>query len=115
MFPKKGNSFLNHEQYAQGIAQALKAELGSTHQTVKTLMKWTNASERTVKNWLAGVSGPRGEHLIALVRHSDVALDTFLLMAQRQPTIVASVLPSLRVRLLMAVETIDRCLDEQGR
>lgn len=115
MFPKKGNSFLNHEQYAQGIAQALQTELGSTHQAVKTLMKWTDASERTVKNWLAGVSGPRGEHLIALIQHLDAALNTFLSMAQRKSTIVSAVLPSLRERLLTAVETIDLCLSGPDR
>lgn len=111
MFPKKGNSFLDHEQYAQGIAQALQSELGATRQAAKTLMRWTDASEKTVKNWLAGVSGPRGEHLIALIQHSDAALNAFLVMAHRQPAVITSVLPSLREKLLLAVEKIDLCLD----
>jgi hypothetical protein len=34
-------------------------------------MGWTGASERAVKIWLAGSSGPRGDHLIALMRNSD--------------------------------------------
>jgi hypothetical protein len=39
MVSKKDNSFLKQEQYTKGIAQALREELGSTHQAVKTLMK----------------------------------------------------------------------------
>jgi len=112
MLPKTGSFFLSHEQYAEGIARALRTELGATHQAVKTLMKWTNANERTAKNWLAGVSGPRGEHLAALIQHSDLALDTFLHMAQRRQAVVAATLPTLRDKLLMAVATIDACLSD---
>jgi len=51
MFTKTGNSFLTQQQYADGIAKALHLELGGTHQAVKTMMRWTSANERTVKNW----------------------------------------------------------------
>ncbi|MDU0697902.1 hypothetical protein ACNFH8_12035 [Pseudomonas sp. NY15436] len=107
MFTKTGNIFLEAEQYAHQIAQALRAELGASHQATKTLMRWTNATERTVKNWLAGTSGPRGEHLVALVMHSDAALAAFLGMARRPHASMAVELPLLRQRLMAAVEAID--------
>lgn len=110
MFTKTGNSFLAQKQYAAEIARALHTELGETHQATKTLMRWTNANERTVKNWLAGNNGPRGEHLVALVKHSDLALAAFLGMAGRPHALTASELPSLRQKLQVAVEGIDSCL-----
>jgi len=91
MFPKKGKKF--HQglrsdeteiEFKGLIASALKTELGSTHQSVKTLVRWTGASDRTVKHWLAGTHGPSGEHLVALVRNSDAVLNAFMLMANRR-------------------------------
>ena len=58
--------------YRTAIAAALRDELGLTHRAVKTAMRWTGASERTVKYWIAGERGPSGEHLIALARNSDI-------------------------------------------
>ncbi|MHA6139902.1 hypothetical protein ACX3YC_21125 [Pseudomonas mohnii] len=110
MFTKTGNSFLAQKQYAAEIAKALHAELGETHQAAKTLMRWTNANERTVKNWLAGSNGPRGEHLVALIKHSDLALAAFLGMAERPYALIASELPPLRQKLQTAIEGIDSCL-----
>jgi hypothetical protein len=52
MLPKTGIVLPKAEvlgPYAQAIAYALKAELGPTHQAVKTVMGWTGAGERTVK------------------------------------------------------------------
>ncbi|KKX62381.1 hypothetical protein [Pseudomonas putida] len=114
MFTKKGNSFLAHKQYATGIARALNMELGGTHQAIKILMRWTNANERTVKNWLAGSNGPSGEHLVALIKHSDLALAAFLGMAERPDALTASELPMLRQKLQSVLEGIDSCLC-QGR
>ncbi|WP_413043806.1 hypothetical protein [Pseudomonas sp. YJ42] len=110
MFTKTGNHFLSHERYAQNLALALRGELGSTHQATKTLMRWTNANERTVKNWMAGSSGPRGEHLIALIKHSDVALAMILSLADRPFANTVLELPLLRKRLQAAVEGIDAFL-----
>lgn len=112
MFTKTGNSFLTPEHYAARIGTALRNELGSTHQATKTLMRWTNANERTVKNWLAGTCGPRGEHLVALVRHSDAALAAFLLMADRKHVVTTIELPILRQRLQSALEGIDAYLGQ---
>ena len=60
--------------YRTAIAAALRDELGLTHRAVKTAMRWTGASERTVKYWFAGERGPSGDHLVSLARHSDAVL-----------------------------------------
>nr|WP_325063985.1 helix-turn-helix transcriptional regulator [Chachezhania sediminis] len=74
----------NAADYRTAIAAALRDELGLTHRAIKTAMRWTGASERTVKYWIAGERGPSGEHLIALVRHSDFVFRTVLILANRQ-------------------------------
>lgn len=110
MFTKKCKTFPNRQEYASGLAIALQSELGSTHQAVKTLMRWTNANERTAKNWLKGTCGPRGEHLARLIQHSDAALASFLDMAERNSAVIRTTLPSLRSDLMRAVNAIDCCL-----
>jgi hypothetical protein len=72
-----------HGEYAHVIAAALRQELGLTHQAIKSAMRWTGASERTVKYWFAGERGPNGDHLIALAAHSDVVLAVLLERAGR--------------------------------
>ena len=84
--PKMGTTVhLDADQtaYRTGIADALRRELGPTHQAIKTVMRWTGASERTAKYWLSGERGPSGEHLIRLAQHSDAVLITILAMAER--------------------------------
>lgn len=81
MLPKKGIVIPNAEDlgpYSRAIAYALKCELGMTHQAAKILMGWTGAGEWTVKNWLAGVSGPSGNHLVKLIRNSEYVLQVLL-------------------------------------
>lgn len=111
MTPKTGIIFPTISElgsYPHAIAYALKSELGATHQTVKIVMSWTGAGERTVKNWLSGVSGPSGQHLVDILRHSDFALRVILMLADRRPTIAAQNLASLRESLIDAVRHIDQ-------
>jgi hypothetical protein len=87
MFPKTGRKFPAREQrpdYASSIAQALRAELGNSHQAIKTLMRWTGANERTAKNWLSGVNGPSGEHLLEIMRNSDLVFECVLELIDRK-------------------------------
>ena len=113
MLLKKGKLFPGTGQggtkadYATMIAAALREDLGPSHQGIKTAMRWTGAGERTVKNWFAGANGPSGEHLIALVRHSDAILAVFLAMAGRPNVIVDSKLADIRDRLAETVAFID--------
>src|SRR4029079_17357247 len=91
MFPKMCNKFpssarggKNKITYPSAISAALRNELGNSHRAVKTVMRWTGANERTTKNWLAGRRGPRGEHLLRLMRHSDATLEAVLQLAGRE-------------------------------
>ena len=113
---EKGHSFSEwrkkSEPYPLAIAYALKSELGSTHQAVKIIMRWTGAGERTVKNWLAGISGPSGQHLVDLMRHSDDVLQVLLILAGRQQTVAVQRLVDLRNKLAEMVEHIDISMGE---
>ena len=102
-FPKKGTSFPNRSgdgkegvSYPSMVSAALRKDLGQTHRAAKTVMRWTGASERTVKNWFAGIKGPTGEHLITLVRHSDSVLTGLLQASGRERTISEQKLIELR-------------------
>ena len=83
--PKMGTTVhLGADQaaYRKAISDTLRRELGPTHQAIKTVMRWTGASERTAKYWLSGERGPSGEHLIRLAQHSDAVLITILTKAE---------------------------------
>ena len=114
MLPKKGKVLPKGSRangagvdFNRTIAAALRAELGSTHPAVKTVMRWTGASERTVKNWLVGTHGPSGDHFVALVCHSDMVLKALLMMTGRDLVLVAVKVVDIRLKLLEAVEFID--------
>jgi hypothetical protein len=52
-------------------------------------LKWmasrhTGPVTRTAKHWLAGSAGPRGKHLIALMRNSDAVFEAVLALADRR-------------------------------
>jgi hypothetical protein len=101
-FPEKGKFFPTKNGYADkgyadeendfaaAIAAALKRSLGTTRAGAKTASAWTGANEKTVKNWFAGRYGPSGQHLVALARHSDEVLGTFLAMAGREELMAAT-------------------------
>jgi hypothetical protein len=118
MLPKKGIVFPNVENlgpFPLAGAFALKSELGSTHQAVKIIMRWTGAGERTVKNWLAGISGPSGQHLVDLIRHSDDVLAVLLILAGRQQVVAAQKFIDMRNKLVETVEQIDALMGEKDR
>ncbi len=105
--PGRGGSY-HHLNFNGAIAAALREELGSTHQAVKTVMHWTGASESAVKTWLTGSHGPSGEHLVALVRNSDEVLKIFLLLAGRSKHLLGIRIADLRSYLVETIECIDR-------
>jgi hypothetical protein len=114
---KKGNPFPNlsdngqcRSDYPSMISAALRKDLGHVRGAAKTVMQWTGASERTVKNWLAGVEAPTSEHLISLVRHSDSVLVGFLQICGRAQGVSLDRLH--RVRSILHEAT--QCLEEIG-
>lgn len=70
-------------EYPLAIAMALKEEMGGSRHSIKKLARWTGASERTVQNWLGGVRGPSGPHLVALARHSAAVHVAYMSMTGR--------------------------------
>jgi hypothetical protein len=116
MFPKTGNNFPNisgnpsSADFTVAIGQALRAELGTTRQAAKSIMKWTGSSERSAKNWLAGTHSPSGWHLIMLAKQSDSVMAVMLIMAGRELNVSALSLSALRSDLMGAVEAIDEAI-----
>jgi hypothetical protein len=81
--PIHGKS-LHSERFSEAIARALHREFDQTNSAIKTVVALTGANERAVRNWFEAKNGPNGEYLIALCRHSDQVLETFLLLAGRR-------------------------------
>ena len=75
---------LHSERFSEAIARALHREFDHTHSAIKTVVALTGANERAVRNWFEAKNGPNGEFLIALCRHSDQVLETFLFLAGRK-------------------------------
>ena len=82
---------------------------------VKIVRKWTGADERTVKNWFAGISGPSGQHLVDLIRHSDNVMEVLLILAGRHQIVAAQKLVDVRNKLAETVEQIDTLMGEENR
>jgi hypothetical protein len=121
MFPKKGNVFPapsgpegSEAKYAVVVAMALRQNLGHSHQAVKTVVRWTGASDRTVKNGFAATSGPSGEYLVALTRNSDEVFQALLMMAGRDGAIASASLLDIRCKLAAALEFIDSLIDSRA-
>jgi len=84
-FPKKGKKLPSvrtrqelARDFAQAIASALKEEL-ARGASIKTIMAWTGAGERTVKGWLAGSNGPSGMHLERLLGASEAVYERLMI------------------------------------
>jgi hypothetical protein len=110
MFPKTGNKLHgpNGPLAIQAVlAEALGNELGQTHRAVKLAMRWTGASERSVKHWFAGTHAPSACHLVELMRHSDAVLTCVMFAAGRPSQVLACELISVRTQLASALETMD--------
>ena len=79
MLPKKGKklpawkgALAGRQAYADVMADLLKKEHGDSHRAVKLLMRQTDASERTIKHWLAAQHGPDTVFFLRLVATSPV-------------------------------------------
>ena len=75
---------------------------------IKTVMAYTGAGDRAVRNWFEAKNGPNGEKLIELVRHSDEVLEAFLQMSGREEILTAKKLVDARNTLVEMLKTIDQ-------
>lgn len=78
-------------------------------------MAWTSANERTVKDWMAGTSGPRGNHLIDIIRHSDAFLGVVLGLAGREDAMAVIDLAVLRRRPIEMEAELGRLVEVASR
>ena len=106
--PSDGVAAIDEYHFAAVIAETLRDAFGGSRMAIKTVMAYTGAGERTVKNWFEAKNGPNGENLIELVRHSDEVLEAFLLMSGREEILTAKKLVDARSTLVEMVEFIDR-------
>ena len=95
-------------EFTSVIAETLRETFGGTRMSVKTVMAYTGAGERTVKNWFEGKNGPNGENLVKLVRHSDEVLEALLFMAGREDILAGKMLVDARDKLTEMLEIIDQ-------
>jgi hypothetical protein len=111
-FPKRGGAGssdfnLDDRAFAVKIAMALRSELTSRNSRAKLVSGWTGASERTVKNWIAGRYGPSGRHLVLLAQHSDQVLNAILSMAHKQDSLLAGSVEELKQKVFELAALID--------
>ncbi len=106
------NIDLDELTFVRVIAHTLRRTFGGTRTSIKTVMAFTSAGERTVKNWFEGKNGPNGDNLIELIRHSDEVLEAVLLMAGREDILQGKLLVDARDELVEMIEIIDRLRPE---
>jgi hypothetical protein len=108
MFPKSGNSFpgragrLADSDYIATISDALRGQLGTGASASKQIQRWTDASDRTARNWLTGAVGPSGYHLVRLARESDNVFAAILAMTARPELVLSQDLHAVEVALAKA-------------
>ncbi len=88
------------------IAETLRETYGRSGRSIKTVMAYTGAGERAVKNWFGGKNGPNGENLVELVRQSDEVLEALLSMAGREDILAGKLLVDARDKLVEMLEII---------
>jgi hypothetical protein len=108
VFPDKAKL----KTYRAAVSYALRSQLGPTHQAIKTVMRWTGAGERTVKNWFAGSSGPSGAHLVRLIQNSDETLLVLLILAGRKEFLASMRILDVRNKLAETLKEVDELLEE---
>jgi hypothetical protein len=109
-FPRSSGNVAASDGYkfAAVVAETLRETFGGTRMSIKMVMAYTGAGERTVKNWFQGKNGPNGENLVELVRHSDEVLEALLMMAGRENILAGKLLVDARDKLVEMLEIIDQ-------
>ena len=116
MLPKTGKELhrsIDDLEFARIISDALATELGKTHQAIKTVMRWTGASERSVKHWFAATHAPSGPHLLSLMQHSDTVLAYILQTAGRSDLEIGLGVVALRLKLRELLSIIEDQIDQE--
>lgn len=99
--------------YARAIGEALRGDAIAGSVSAKVIMRWTGASERSVKGWISGRQGPSGEHLMALMQRSDAVWEVVQRLAGRRPACASQAIEAARQHLLEAERAL-RTLNGDG-
>jgi hypothetical protein len=75
--------------FAGAMAKALRDGYGQHTSAIKTVARLTGSHERAVKNWFAAKNGPRGDHLVLLLKESDHVLAAVLALSGRKEVLGA--------------------------
>jgi hypothetical protein len=101
-------------RFAAAVAAALHQAYDDSGSAIKVVAGLTATSERTVKNWFSGHSGPRGDHLIKLMAKSNGMLDAFLTMAGRSDLLAYARIADLAERLTVILRSLNDALHERS-
>ena len=80
---------------------------------MKKVRQWTGAGERTIKNWLEGTCGPRGEHLLLLAYHSDDIFEAILSLTERDRNIAKLKLQLICDEMTRSLRAFRGLMDEE--
>lgn len=117
MLPKSGRKLPkirpapSEGDYVQQISNALRGELGGSGAAVKTIMRWTDASDRSARTWINGSGSPSGYHLMRLARECDAIFEVILDFTDHQEARLGVDLHAAEVaiaRAMGAFETLKR-------
>jgi len=84
-----------------------RQELSGNNKPVRTIMRWTGAGKSTVKNFISGIRGLGGAHLIGLMGNSDATFEAVLKIAVRPRTIAPENVSTARRLLLDQLALLD--------
>ncbi len=115
-FPRSSGTVERSDSYdfKAVIAETLRETFGRSGRSIKTVMAYTGAGERAVKNWFERKNSPNGENLLGLVRHSDEVLEALLIMADREDILAGKLLVDARDELVEMLEIIDELLADDS-
>ena len=88
------------------VGQALRDELGSSRRATKTVMGWTDVSDRTARAWISGRVAPSGSHLLALAANSQEVMIVVLRMTGHSDLAIVIELQEIEQSLLLALTQI---------
>src|SRR5258708_16642736 len=114
--PKKGEKLPSSktrqeqaQEFTQAIADALKEEM-ARGASIKTIMAWTGAGERTVKGWLAGSYAHRAFQLESLFRSSEAVYERMMNRSGRKVIVNRAELMAIKAQLTWLAGAIDAAL-----
>jgi hypothetical protein len=98
--------------YARAIGTALRNELGSRASAYEKIHQWTGVGERTIRNWLKGTRGPRGEHLLLLALYSDEVFGAVLSLTARDRAVAPTQLRKICDEMARSLRNFEELMEQ---